>query len=369
MSSSLRARPRRLAAAASALAAGALTLALGACGTTDVSSSSADSAASDGGSAAAAISKDCAQDTTATSDDPVSITDGVGRTVELEKPAQRVVVLEWQQVEDALSQCVQPVGVSEPDGFRTWDSAETLPEGVEDVGTRGEPDLDTVLSLDPDLVVVEAFSKDDEIIGQIEKTGVPVLATLGADPDDPIGNMKGVFSMIGEATGRSERADAVLEEFDDHLAAAKKEVQDADLETKEFLFFDGWVEGGNLTIRPYTDGALFTELGKELGLTSAWDDDLEEAYGTGGVSEEYGLTQTDVEGLTAVGDANLFYANDEGTGEGSYIDEMQKNDIWSSLPAVKAGRAHAFPPRIWGAGGPRSNEQAIDAFVDGITQG
>ncbi|WP_343068424.1 ABC transporter substrate-binding protein [Brachybacterium halotolerans] len=186
MSSSLRARPRRLAAAASALAAGALTLALGACGTTDVSSSSADSGASDGG-AAAAISKDCAQDTTATSDDPVSITDGVGRTVELEKPAQRVVVLEWQQVEDALSLCVQPVGVSEPDGFRTWDSAETLPEGVEDVGTRGEPDLDTVLSLDPDLVVVEAFSKDDEIIGQLEKTGVPVLATLGADPDDPIG--------------------------------------------------------------------------------------------------------------------------------------------------------------------------------------
>jgi ABC-type Fe3+-hydroxamate transport system substrate-binding protein len=368
MSPSLPARSRPLAAAVSALAVGALALALGACGTTDVSSS-ADAAASDGGSAAAAISQECAQDSTATADGPVSITDGVGRTVELEKPAQRVVVLEWQQVEDALSLCVQPVGVSEPDGFRAWDSAENLPEGVADVGTRGEPDLDTVLSLDPDLIVVEAFSEDDEIIGQLEKTGVPVLATLGADPDDPIGNMKDVFSMIGEATGRSERADAVLEEFDDHLAQAKAKVRDADPETKEFLFFDGWIEGGNLTIRPYTDGALFTELGKELGLTPAWDDDLQEAYGTGGVSEEYGLTQTDVEGLTAVGDANLFYANDEGTGEGSYIEEMQKNDIWSSLPAVEAGRAHAFPPRIWGAGGPRSNEQAIDAFVDGITEG
>lgn len=335
-------------------------LTLGACGTTTVSSSE-DTAAD----ASSAISAQCAEDSTATSTGPVTITDGVGRTVDLDHPAERIVVLEWQQIEDALTLCVTPVGVSDVDGFSTWVSSEKLPEGVADIGTREEPDLDALYATDPDLIVVEAFTADDEIIAQLEDSGIPVLATLGARPEDPIGNMQDVFSMIGEATGRTERATQVLDEFDEHLASAKKEVAGADLSTTDFLFFDGWVESGTLTIRPYTDGALFTEIGKEMGLTPAWSAEVEESKGTGGVYPDYGLTTTDIEGLTAVGDANLFYANDDGAG--SYVEEMEKNDLWASLPAVQEGRVHKFPPRIWGAGGPRSCEQAIDAYVDALT--
>lgn len=63
-----------------------------------------------------------------------------------------------------------------------------------------------------------------------------------------------------------------------------------------------------------------------------------------------------------MGKANLFHADDEGAG--GYVAALEKNPIWKSLPAVKEGRAHAFPARVWGAGGPRSCEQAIDAYVD-----
>ncbi|CAL9356757.1 ABC transporter substrate-binding protein [Streptomyces sp. enrichment culture] len=347
-------RVRRLAASAST---GLVLLAAAACGTTDVDKPEA------GGSAdASPASKDCASDTTATSTAPVSFKDGVGRQVKLDKPAQRIAVLEWQQVEDALTLCVTPTAVSDAKGYSTWVSAEQLPGGVTDIGTREEPDLDTLYAAKPDLVVVEAFDADDETIAQLEKRGVPVMATKGADPDDPIGNMRDVFSMIGKATGRTERAEQVLEEFDEHLASAKQRVADADLPTKEFLFFDGWLQGGNLTVRPYSDGALFAEIGKELGMKPAWTDAVNKDHGDGGVDPSYGLAQTDVEGLTAVGDANLFYANDEGAG--GYVEALKKNPIWKTLPAVKEGRAHSFPARVWGAGGPRSCAQAIDAYVD-----
>lgn len=63
-----------------------------------------------------------------------------------------------------------------------------------------------------------------------------------------------------------------------------------------------------------------------------------------------------------VGRANLFHADDEGAG--GYVAALEKNPIRESLPAVQEGRAHAFPARMWGAGGPRSCEQAIDAYVD-----
>lgn len=349
-------RARLLAASAST---GLVLLAATACGTTDVDNAAK---AEGGGASASPASKDCASDTTATSTKPVSFKDGVGRTVKLDKPAKRIAVLEWQQVEDALTLCVTPTAVSDAKGYSTWVSAEKLPSGVTDIGTREEPDLDTLYAAKPDLVVVEAFDADDETVKKLEKRKVPVLVTKGADPKDPIGNMRNVFSMIGEATGRTERADQVLKEFDDHLATAKKKVTDADLPTKDFLFFDGWLQGGNLTVRPYSDGALFTEIGKELGMNPAWTKAVNKNHGDGGVDKSYGLAQTDVEGLTAVGDANLFYANDEGAG--GYVAALKKNPIWKTIPAVKEGRAHSFPARVWGAGGPRSCAQAIDAYVD-----
>jgi ferric hydroxamate transport system substrate-binding protein len=336
--------------------AGIAALALSSCGTTDVSQ---EKTAAD----EVATSQGC--EDVATTSGPVSLTDSLGRTVKLDHPAERVAVLEWQQTEDLLSLCVTPVGAASIDGYETYVSAEKLPDSVTNVGERGEPDLDALYGTDPDLIVIEAYSADDELLKKLEERDVPVLATIGADGSGQIANMKTVFSMIGEATGRSERADQVLAEFDQHLTDAKAEVADAGLATTDFVFFDGWIEGGNVVIRPYGQGALFTELGEQLGLTGAWTDEINESYGSGGVDPAYGLAQTDIEGLTAVGEANLIYAND-GT-EDSYVPELEKNSIWNSLPAVKEDRAYEFPPGVWGAGGPRSGEQAIDAFVAVIT--
>lgn len=345
----------RLAAVA---VAGIAALALSACGTTEID----DAAPVAEG---ASISEDCAADTTSTSTEPVSMTDSHGRTIELEKPAERVVVLEWQQTEDLLTLCVSPVGAASIDGYATYVGAETLPDTVVNVGERGEPDLDAIYATDPDLIIIEANSADDEVLSKLEAGDVPVLATIGTDTSGQIDNMKQVFSMIAEATGRTERADQVIEEFDAHLAEAKAEVASASLPTTDFVFFDGWIESGNVVIRPYGQGALFTELGEELGLTGAWTNDVNSSYGSGGVDPAYGLAQTDIEGLTGVGGVNLIFAND-GTPD-SYVIELEKSPIWTALPAVQEGRAFEFPAGIWGAGGPRSNEQAIDAFVDVIT--
>ncbi|KUL32985.1 iron-siderophore ABC transporter substrate-binding protein [Actinoplanes awajinensis] len=346
----------RLAVTTAALAA--VAVALSACGTTKVDEPAA-------AGSAAPTSQTCANDTTTTATGPVSITDGVGRKVELAKPAQRVAVLEWQQTEDLITLCLNPVAVADAKGYATYVKAETLPAGVVDTGERGQPDLDALYATNPDLIIVEAFKADDELITKLEKRGVPVLATVGADATGQIANMKKVFSMIGTATGRTERAEKVLSQFDTHLAEAKTTVAAANVTAKDFLFFDGWIEGGNVVIRPYGKGALFTELGEQLGLVPAWTDAINKTYGSGGVDPAYGLAQTDIEGLTAVGSATLFYSDDD-TAD-SYVKELRKSPIWSALPSVKENRAYAFPAGVWGAGGPLSNEQAIDAYVKILT--
>lgn len=342
----------------------ALLVALAACGTTAPAGSStpatsAGSASTGAGSGsptaqqASAGRTDCAAGTTTTATGPVTLTDSFGRTVELAKPAERVAVLEWQQVEDVLSLCVTPVAVADVAGYTLWDSAEALPDGVADVGTRGEPNLDALFATNPDLVIVEAYTADDEIIGQLAAYGVPVLATKGADAADPIGQMKGTFELIAQATGRQERAEVVVDEFTAALAQAKTAVAGTDAAGQKFVYFDGWVQGGNVSIRPFGQGSLVGELGEELGLVNAW---------TGEVDPAYGLGQTDIEGMVAVGDGLLFSTGTKDP-DSDVMAELAKNPIWTSLPAVSGGRAYAFPAGIWTFGGPRSAQQVLDAYV------
>ena len=363
-------RPRSHRAVPALLLATLLGL-LAACGTTeaddgdvgsgDTSDESTDGETSDaqGDGASEATGAGCDEDDTATSTEAVTLTDSFGRTVELDAPAERVAVLEWQQVEDVLSLCITPVAVADVEGYGTWVTAEALPDGVEDVGGRGEPNLDALFATDPDLVIIEAYTAEDEIIGQLEEFGVPVLATQGADAADPIQNMLDTFSLIAEATGRTERADVVIEEFEAAVAEAAEAVDGAaaDLPTSEFVYLDGWIEGGNVALRPFGQGSLVGEVGEALGLTNAW---------TGEVDEAYGLGQTDVEGMTAVGDAMILYTGTVDP-EGDVIEELLENPIWASLPAVEAGNVHAFPVGTWTFGGPRSTQQIIDAYVDVIT--
>lgn len=336
-----------------------LALALAACGQT---TSTADGDAEEGGgSAPSSASSSAAEgcEDVATSEGPVSLTDSYGNQVELEQPAERVAVLEWQQTEDLLSLCVTPVAVADVEGYNTWVSSEELPtEGVEDVGTRGEPNLEALFATEPDLVVVEAYTPDDEILTQLAEYGVPVLATKGADAADPIANMKDTFELIAQATGREERAQEVLDEFDATLAEGREALAGTDAEGTEFVYFDGYIDGANVVLRPFGQGSLMGELGEELGLVNAWDGEVDPAYGLG---------SSDIEGMSAVGDATFFYT---GTVDpaGDVMAELETNPVWSSIPAVEDGRSYAFPEGVWTFGGPASAGQAVEAYVDLMTQ-
>jgi len=289
----------------------------------------------------------------------VEVQDSLGRTVKLDGPAKRVAVLEWQQTEDVLSLCLTPVAVADAKGYRLWDTAEELPTGVTDVGTRGEPNLDALFGTNPDLVIVEATAKDDPVIAQLEKYDVPVLATKGADAADPIGTMLATFDLIAEATGRSDRADTVKASFEAATKDAKAKIAAADLDDERFVYVDGYLDGGNVAIRPFGKGSLIADLGEAIGLENAW---------TGKVDAAYGLGLTDIEGMTAVGDATVFYTSTTDGSSDDVIAALQENPVWKALPAVAQDRIHPFPAGTWTFGGPRSSVQVLDAYVDLLTK-
>ncbi|MFI5489023.1 ABC transporter substrate-binding protein [Micromonospora echinaurantiaca] len=319
-----------------ALVAAAAALLLSACGTTENAATPAASSSSASG--------------------PVTVTDSRGKQVTLKAPATKVVGLEWGEAEMLVSLGVMPVGVADTKGYGTWVTAAKLDAGVKDVGTRAEPSVDSIVALQPDLVVMED-DRGGALVTQLEKY-VPVIVTKGSDAKDNLGRMRSDLNMIAQAVGKTTEAGKLLADFDAAIADGKKKIADAGAAGRPFAIADGWKEGSTVSIRMFGQGALVSQLGIQLGLTNAW---------TGKTDEVWGLGQTDVEGLTGLKDPNLHFFYNASDGDDVFADGLASNAIWKSLPFVKQGNLHRMPDGIWTFGGPLSGKQYIDQLVKTYT--
>ncbi|WP_235999231.1 ABC transporter substrate-binding protein [Qaidamihabitans albus] len=215
-----------------ALMAGALVL-LSACGTTE--------RAADG-----------TAPSSASGDGPVAVTDSRGQEVRLDAPARRVVALEWAEAEMLTTLDVMPVGVSQVEDYGNWVTAAELDGSVREVGTRAEPNVESIVALEPDLVVMEGY-RSAPLVKQLEEY-VPVLVTKGSDAGDNLQRMRDDFTMIAKAVGREEKAAEALAGFDGVLADARRKIAQAGAAGESFVIADGWQEGNAIAIRPYGGG-------------------------------------------------------------------------------------------------------------------
>lgn len=285
---------------------------------------------------------------------PITLTDGRGEEIHLDAPATEVVGLEWGVIENMISLGVMPVGVADVEGYSTWVSAAPLDEGVTDVGMRGEPSIDALVALEPELVIATT-DLPENIIAQIEEF-VPVLVVRAAAAERPVDQMRDNLMLIGEAIGKTAEAEPVIADLDIVIADGAAAIAEAGLDGAEFTMADGWVEGNNVSIRAFTAGSLVGAVGEELGLVNAWD--LEG-------DPNYGLAVTDVEGLTNLGEVQfIYYSNDA---EQDPIEFLDGNAIWEGLSFVQEGNVHRLPDGIWMFGGPLSVTQFVEATVDALT--
>jgi iron complex transport system substrate-binding protein len=324
-------RPRAVLAAL----VGVLAVLLAACGTTEPAAAPAPSAVP---SAAPATG-------------PITLTDSRGKDVALPGPATRLVALDWNLAEHAASLGVVPVGVADLAGYGHWVKAEPLTSSVADVGVRGEPSIDSIAALRPDLILAPE-GMPDTAVAQMEAIA-PVAVVVGSNAADSLGTMRRNLEFVARATGREAESTALLAAFDAKLADGRSRL--AARAGQSFVFTDAYIEGSQVSIRPYAKGSLISDVTERLGLSNAWTEPGDELYGLG---------ETDVEGLTAVGDAStfLYIANDADGGD-PFVDVLGGNAVWTSLPVVKAGNVHRMPDGIWMFGGPTSMEQYVDAVV------
>jgi ferric hydroxamate transport system substrate-binding protein len=285
--------------------------------------------------------------------DKVTVTDARGKEVVLDGPAERVVALEWAEAEMILTLGADLVGVADPQGFTTWNAAEPLDDSTQDVGMRAEASVDSIVALEPDLVVLEA-ERGSPLTRQLEKY-VPVIVTEGSDASHNLERMREDFMMIAEAVGATDEAEQILEDFDADLADAEQRLEDAGAAGSRFAMADGWKEGSNVNIRMFGEGALVSDVAEAVGLENAW---------TGEVDTMWGLATTDVEGITALkGEEDLqfvYSASDDDV----FADGLSGNPIWSSMPFVKKGNLHKLDDGTWTFGGPAAMTMFLEQLLE-----
>lgn len=282
----------------------------------------------------------------ATAADPVTVVDGAGEEVVLEKgPAKKVVALEWAQAEILSSLGVELAGVADVAGYESWAGAAVPLEGdPADVGIRSEPSVEAIAELEPDLITGIDGSIPDAVRAQLEEVA-PVLIFETADASDPLGTLSTAVDTLATAVGREDEGEALNQEFETALAESAERVEAAGRAGTPVVFTTPYADGSNITIRMHSPGSAAQAVLDGMGLTPAWTAEGDPAYG---------LSSSDVEGLTAIpGDGWFLYwanADQEDPVEG-YLGD---NAVWQSLPFVEAGQVAGVAEGIWMYGGPAS---------------
>src|SRR5690606_11762460 len=180
-------------------------------------------------------------------------------------------------------------------GYNSWVSSAAIPDTVTDGGTRQEPSLEEIAKLAPDLIIAEGDTVRQNL-PQLDEIA-DVLVFEGTNPEGNFEHMRENFRQIAAAVGKTDEAEQVLADLDATIDEGAQALEGAGVAGDKFAVAQGWTANGAVVVRMFGTASLASEVIEKLGLTNAWDEP----------GDRWGLAETDVEGLTRIGDAHFIY--------------------------------------------------------------
>ncbi|MFZ5818022.1 MAG: ABC transporter substrate-binding protein [Bacillota bacterium] len=287
-----------------------------------------------------------------------SIKHALGNT-ELVGTPKRVVALEWTYTEDLLALGIQPVGSADIKNYKKWvNVTPALAADVVDVGTRQEPNLETIASLKPDLIIGVKF-RHEKIYDQLRA----IAPTLIFDPypgengPNQLQEMEETFLAIADAVGKKAEGEAVLKRMNEKFAKAAADLKAKGKGGAEFALAQAFSNQNTAQIRLFTENAMASQILTRIGLKNAHKDAKFQVYGFSTVS---------VEALPAVQQAHFLYVVQES--DDVFANQLKENPVWKGLAFVKEGRTYSLGGSTWLFGGPLSAELFVDKAVAALTR-
>lgn len=199
---------------------------------------------------------------------------------------------------------------------------------VVDIGIPGNPSLETVVALQPDLMI--ASSTD---IGLIESLH-PLLSTIAPTLVYTSGDWRGYYELLSTLNGTEAVVAKEFADFDARLADIRSRVPDTEVSIVRITSWDFQVTTDSPNT--YAPFAIAAQAGLKR---TDWETDP-----TGPKDK-----RPDWEELAELDGAVLLYiigGTNSSDKDGRY-EEVTSSPLWQMLPAVKAGRVHRIESSVW----------------------
>lgn len=247
---------------------------------------------------------------------------------EIEGTPENIVVLEFSFVDALAALDISPVGIADEDDPNRM--IEEVRQSIGDytsVGSRKQPSLEVISSLEPDLIIGDLKRHKDiyEDLKQIAPT--IILDSLSADYEGIING----FPVIAKAVDKEENAESILSEHTQTVETLKEQIPSDE----------------GRTVMP----AVVTDSGFHAHSSVAYTGSLLESVGLkNAVGEDANLEQVNqynklnLEQVVEFNPDILFLIT---SGEQTIVDDWKDNKLWNKVSAVQNDQVYYVDRATW----------------------
>ncbi|WP_227876289.1 iron-siderophore ABC transporter substrate-binding protein [Photobacterium frigidiphilum] len=286
----------------------------------------------------------------------ITITDSRGEQTFAESP-KRVVVLNWDLLEQLLALEVTPLAAPNVIGYQQWVVRPTAPDSIEEIGTRSEPNLEKIAALNPDVII--AASPQQDLLPILESIApVVYLSNFGKQEDAaPVAikhfkTLATLFDKEALASQKLQQMDTRFTELRQQLEAkffkyelAKDPVQKLPdvvvmrFSTPSSVFF-------------YTENSTTQYVVNKLGLSNPLPFQ----------DQPWGVIQRRINKLQYIEDGYVLYIL-------PFPEEkkLKESVLWQAMPFVQNKHVHSVRS-VWNYGGAMSLLYMAEAITDSLLE-
>jgi iron complex transport system substrate-binding protein len=257
-------------------------------------------------------------------DTSITVTDHLGRTVELPGPAQRVIgthnpSMNMVVVLDGNGSRIAGFG-SKDMSYGIYDVIAPEIETVTQIGKGKELNIETVISVEPDLLIIPARFQSS--IEQMDELNIPCIA-LDVEKFDSI---KSALLLVGKAIGQEERAQTIVQFYDEMISKMDGIAKAAEEKPRVLML------SKSSPTAVSTDAMLQNLMIETAGGTNV----------TAGFQPDELWTEVDIEQIIAW-NPDVIYVPVYAT---YTVEDILNDPQWASISAVKNKKVYRFPSTL-----------------------
>lgn len=243
---------------------------------------------------------------------------------------QRIVVLNGDALEALLSVGVKPIGATQAMGDRIWyEHLEEYMDGITNVGSMSEPDLELIMQLEPDLIIGTKTRTESsyELLSEIAPTIFNEAHTNGEWKED--------FRLYVDTINKRDEGEVILSAWEERAALLSSKLDAAGQLNQEVGVLRFTAGQGRFFYNNSYSGSILIE----LGFNRPENHDSYEKW-------TENITMERIPEMDA--DILFYFVLDSGDGEGNqFASEWMNSQLFQSLRASQNGQLYQVNDAYW----------------------